>query len=478
MNPIAEEMSSYFGISQMSDEEFLEHYGIKRRSGRYPWGSGKEPYQHTMDFLGRIEELQGKGWKETPENIRKEFNMSTTEYKNEKRLCKNERQIYRIQTAKRMSDKEGMNNSDIARHFNVNESVVRSWFSQDEKGKIYQVQETAKVLKDFLDKEGNTMVDVGKNVELQLGVSRNRLDTALRSLEREGYHVYGGRISNDLNRNQQTTQLVLAKPGVPYKDSFDYKNVKTLNEFTSTNGGDSFEKRFTYPKSLDSRRLGIRYAEQNGTLKDGIVELRRGVQDLDLGEGKKYAQVRILVDGTHYIKGMAVYSDNMPPGIDVVFNTNKSRAKCPNKLDVLKPIKEDKENPFGSAIKDAELGGQYWYTDKKTGKKELGLINKRADQGDWTEWKDTLPAQFLSKQSTFMAEKQLNLMKENKMDEFKDIMALNNPTVKKYYLEKFASECDAAAIDLKAAALPGQKYHVIIPNNTLRDDEIYAPRIC
>lgn len=23
----------------------LYHYGIKRRSGRYPWGSGKNPYQ-------------------------------------------------------------------------------------------------------------------------------------------------------------------------------------------------------------------------------------------------------------------------------------------------------------------------------------------------------------------------------------------------------------------------------------------------
>lgn len=189
--------------------------------------------------------------------------------------------------------------------------------------------------------------------------------------------------------------------------------------------------------------------------------------------GSRYAQVRILVDGTHYLKGMAVYSDNMPDGIDVVFNTNKTRDK--SKMECLKEIKNDPENPFGSSIKDVELGGQYWYTDEKTGKRKLGLINKRADEGDWTEWKDTLPSQFLSKQTKEMAKKQLDLAKANKQDELDTILSLTNPTIKKYYLEKFASECDSAAVELKAAALPGQKYHVILPNNTLKDNEVYAP---
>ena len=39
-------------------EDILMHYGMPRRSGRYPWGSGDDPYQHgSRDFLGRIEEL-------------------------------------------------------------------------------------------------------------------------------------------------------------------------------------------------------------------------------------------------------------------------------------------------------------------------------------------------------------------------------------------------------------------------------------
>lgn len=233
---------------------------------------------------------------------------------------------------------------------------------------------------------------------------------------------------------------------------------------------------------MDSKRLDICYAEDGGLEKDGLVEIRRGRPDLSLGESR-YSQVRIMVDGKKYIKGMAVYSDDLPDGIDVRFNTNKTKDK--SKLEVLKDIKDDPDNPFGSLIKDADQGGQYWY-DSKTGErisgasdnpnKKLGLINKRADEGDWDDWKDALPSQFLGKQTKTLAEKQLNLAKANKMDEYAEICSLTNPTVKKYYLEKFADGCDAAAVNLQAAALPHQKYHVIIPIPSLKDNEIYAPK--
>ena len=68
-------------------------------------------------------------------------------------------------------------------------------------------------------------------------------------------------------------------------------------------------------KSVDSKRVKIIYAEDGGTDKDGVMELRRGVEDLDLG-GSQYAQVRIGVDGTHFIKGMAIYRDDMPDGVE------------------------------------------------------------------------------------------------------------------------------------------------------------------
>ena len=104
-------------------------------------------------------------------------------------------------------------------------------------------------------------------------------------------------------------------------------------------------------------------------VEDGIIQLRRGVKDLSLGDAK-YSQVRILVDGDKYLKGMAVYSDNMPDGIDVIFNSNKTSIEK-----ALKPIKtDDPMNPFGSLIKP---NGQSYYDDPNgkfidpvTGKKQ------------------------------------------------------------------------------------------------------------
>ena len=367
MNPIAEEIASYLGSAELSDEEFLQHYGVKRRSGRYPWGSGKDPYQHSSDFLARIESLKKKGWKETPENIMDQFNMTSTEYRKEKSLANNLRQIDRIKTAIRLRDKEGLGATEIAKRMGVkNESTIRGWFEQDEKGKIYQATKTADFLREQVNKSKYGMIDIGKNVEYddtmvkELGnISREKFDTAIRILEKEGYHRYVGRIPQHTNPNQKTTQIVLAKPEVNHKDIFDYDKVDTITNYITKDGGETFEKRFTYPASMDSKRLKIRYADEvgpdgfKGVEKDGLIELRRGCKDLDL-KGSRYSQVRILVDGTHYIKGMAVYSDNMPDGIDVVFNTNKGRDK--SKMQCLKEIKNDPENPFGSAIKDVELG--------------------------------------------------------------------------------------------------------------------------
>lgn len=468
MNPIAEELYSIIV------DDYIEHYGVARRSGRYPWGSGENPYQHSRDFLGRIEELKKQGWTETPENIKKAFGLSTTEYRIEKSLCKNARTAYDIARAKSLKA-DGLGPTEIGRKMGINESTVRSLLTDNRKVKILQAEETAKFLKKEVDEKG--MIDVGKGVEYELNISREKLDQALYILQSAGYNVYGGRFDQPTNKGQKTTQKVLTKPDIEHKEIFNLDKVKTINEYISRDGGDSFEKKFHYPESLDSKRLTIKYAEDGGIDKDGLIELRPGVADLSLGE-KTYSQVRIMVDGTHYLKGMAVYSDDLPPGIDVRFNTNKKKGTpvLGDKANsVLKPIKNDPDNPFGSLIKDADQGGQYWYTDPKTGEKKLGLINKRSDEGDWSEWKDALPSQFLSKQSKQLAKKQLNISKADKLAEYEDIMALTNPTIKKYYLNKFAQSCDSAAVDLKAAALPGQKYHVILPVPSLSDKEIYAP---
>lgn len=481
MNPVAEEIESYIGSSSMSGKDFLEHYGIKRRSGRYPWGSGKEPYQSGRDFLGRVEEMRkrgftyidedGKTWTGDPA-IAKSLGYSTTDFRTVYAIAKDERRADMVATAHRLKEKEGMNASEIGRKMGINESSVRSLLDPNSEYKTKQSRETANYLKDQVDKK--KMVDVGAGVERDLNVSKEKLDQALFILQAEGgYEVYGNRFPQATNRNQMTTQRVLCVPGTKHSDIYDYDKIQTVTDYISRDDGKTFEKKFHYPESLDSKRLAIRYKEDGGIEKDGVVELRRNVPDLSLGESK-YSQVRIMVDGKKYIKGMAVYKDddNFPPGVDVIFNTNKSKSVP--KLEVLKDIKKDPDNPFGSLIKDADQGGQYWYTDKN-GKKKLGLINKRSDEGDWGDWKDALPSQFLSKQSKAMAEKQLGIAKADKQAEFDTIMSLTNPTVKKYYLHKFAEDCDSASVHLKGAALPGQRYHVILPVTSMSEKEVYAP---
>ena len=454
-------------------EDILMHYGIPRRSGRYPWGSGDDPYQHgSKDFLGRIDELKKQGWSETPENIQKEFGLTTSQYRTEKALAKNERRMLNVATAKSLKE-DGLGESEIGRRMGVNESTVRSWLNEESETRMNEAKKTSDFIKKQIDEKG--FIDVGSGVERELGISKERLNQSLELLEREGYPVYGGRIPQATNKGKFTTIKVVCPPGTEHKDiyeAFNNDKIKSLKEYTSHDGGDTFDK-YMPPSSFDSKRLKIRYAEEGGIDKDGVIEIRRGVDDLSLGNSR-YAQVRILVDGTHYLKGMAVYSDDMPDGVDVVFNTNKSKgtpALGPKNNTVLKPIKDDPENPFGALIK---AGGQSYYIDKD-GKRQLSPINKTREQGDWDEWQDALPSQFLSKQSLSLARKQLNLAASDKMAEFDEINSLTNPTVKKFLLKSFADDCDAAAVNLKAAALPGQKYHVIIPINSLSDNEVYAP---
>ena len=487
MNRIAEEIKSYFGCGSMDSGDSLEHYGMPRRSGRYPWGSGDNPYQRTRDFLSRVEELKSQGWSETPENIMSEFGLTTTQYRTEKALAKNERRMLNVATAKSLKQ-DGLGETEIARRMsqqlgeNINESTVRSWLNTESEARMNQAKKTAESLKKLVDEKG--MIDVGAGVERELNISKERLDQALYLLEREGYNTFGGGVPQATNKGKQTNLKVLCPPGTEHKDIYDFENVHSVRDYISRDGGETLEKKFNYPESLDSKRLMIRYKEDGGIDKDGVVELRPGQPDLSLGESR-YSQVRIMVDGKKYIKGMAVYGDpkDFPDGVDVIFNTNKTKDK--SKLEVLKDIKNDPDNPFGSLIKDADQGGQYWY-DPETGKrvsandttvknKKLGLINKRADEGDWDEWANKIPSQFLSKQPLNMAKKQLNLAIADKQAEYDEICSLTNPTVKKHLLKSFADDCDKAAVHLQAAALPGQKYHVIIPVNSLKDTEVYAP---
>lgn len=493
MNQVAEEM-----------KDILMHYGTPRHSGRYPWGSGENPYQRNGDFLSRVDELKGQGLSDT--EIAKAMGLTTTQFRTQRSLAKDERRALEVERAKALQS-DGYNPSEIARMMGYNsESSIRSLLNSDSEARMNQARVTAENLKRQVDEHG--MIAISAGTERYLGVSREKLEEALYILELEGYNHFGGGVPQVTNKGQQTNIRVLCPPDTPYKEItrtytdkngevhekvtkvsssiYDFDKVHPLEEVCdsiSYDNGDSFQKGFHYPASMNSERIQVVYAEQGGTKKDGVIELRRGVDDLSLGDAH-YAQVRILVDGTHYLKGMAMYADDLPDGVDVRFNTNKKEGTpvCgPKDNTVLKTIKKDPNNPFGSLIK--EHGGQSFYddpngefTDPKTGKKQsLSLINKRAEEGDWSDWDDKLPSQFLSKQSLKLIKNQLSLTMADAQAEYDEICSLTNPTVKKVLLQSFADDCDAAAVHLKAASLPRQKYKVILPITSMKDDEVYAP---
>lgn len=447
-------------------DSVLMHYGVKRRSGRYPWGSGKEPYQRSGDLLARVNSLKKEGL--TEKQIADTIGLSTTDLRMQLRVANHERRALEADRARSLRD-DGLSLNEIAREMGYkNDSSIRSLLNENTAASKNRAKVTAETLKAEIEEKG--FLDVGAGVELELGVSQQTLREALFILETEGYFVNGLGVPNPTNPKVQTTVVVAGPKNATDQQAYqarDEGNINSVTDYYSTDSGKTFKKT-QYPASIDSKRVMINYGDQGGDVKDGVIEIRRGVEDLSLGNSH-YAQVRILVDGTHYLKGMAIYSDDLPDGVDIRFNTNK-KSGTP-KMDVLKSIKDDPSNPFGAMIK---ANGQSYYIGRD-GKEHLSAINKIKEQGDWDKMSKNLSSQFLSKQPVKLIKQQLDLTYKDYKDQYDEIMALNNPTVKKKMLLDFADTCDGAAVHMKAAALPRQSTKVLLPVDGIKDNEVYAP---
>lgn len=443
-------------IIKAEDHELI-HYGILRKSGRYPWGSGGSAEQRSKDFIGIVADLRKKGWSEAEiaaSFSTKEHPFSTTDLRATTTIARNAAKQADISFAQRLKDK-GMSNVAIGERMGLNESSVRALLAPGAKDKNEVLQTTTGMLKDQVARKG--YIDVGIGVERHLDISRTKLDVALSMMKSEGYEVINVQTPNvGAGGNKKTLVKVLAPEGTTYKDIVtNMDKINTIDSY-SDDGGRSYTK-LSPPKSVSSKRIGVRYAEQGGTDADGVIYIRPGVDDLSLG-GARYAQVRIAVDGTHYLKGMAVYKDDLPEGVDLLFNTNKS--KTGNKLDVMKKMKDDPEDPFGAVI------------SRQNKSKTMNIVN---EEGSWDQWSKNLASQMLSKQNPALAKQQLDLTQKIKAEEFEEIMSLTNPAVRRKLLDSFADDMDSASVHLKAAALPRQRTQVILPVNSLKDTEIYAP---
>lgn len=433
----------------------------------YPWGSGNDPYQRNKSFLAYVDELSKKGL--TDAQIAEGMNLmksdgrpfTSTDVRALKSIAKTANREADISRAIQLKDK-GLSNIAIGKTMGLNESSVRSLLDPSLRERNDILKATADMFKERIGENG--IIDVGTGVENHLGIAPSKKAVAIAMLEEEGYKRYYVPVEQ-LGTGKTTTTMVLAAPGTKFPDVMARKSEIMPVKAYSEDSGRTFRK-VEPPQSIDLKRVGVRWAEDGGATKDGVIELRRGVDDISLGESK-YAQVRVKVGDSHYLKGMAMYSDNMPKGVDMVFNTNKTRSD--NKLDAMKPLKDDPDLPFGSIVRQKHYGPE--------GKQKLSPINivGENEEGRWGEWSKTLSSQMLSKQSPSLAKQQLGLSYDAKKSELDDILALSNPAVKKKLLQEFADGADSSAKHLKAAGLPRTRQHVILPINSLKDNEIYAP---
>lgn len=472
-----------------------------RGSGRYPWGTGQRLHQHDWEVYDRILKYKAQGMNEkqiaetmgftSTNQLRAVKQMSTNVVKRDKQLTAQ----YYVHTINPDTGKV-YTPTEIGRIMGVNESTVRSILASDttKNTKIFEAADT-------LEKavKAKKYIDVGQGVELELGLSPDSLNTTLEVLKQKGYTVGTVDVKQITNPNQMTTYRVLADKGITEKDIKSHKyDIKTVSELTALDErivDPNHPSKFMKPNFISLDKVYIKYPDEGGDERDGEIMIKahkdengRYIPDnpaLRLGNARD-AQVRIAVDtpdGPYYAKGMAIYSENVPEGYDILVNSVKLREHGYKKS--LKEFKDSETNPFGSTVV------QTWMKDNdgnyildKNGDKQVSAINvvgstpgDMHQEGVWSTWNRNTPAQFLGKQGYQLSKQQLQLKIKQAEDELADVMNYNNPTIKKKILIDIADQFDGDAVSLKAAPIAGQEVKVILPVPSLKDNECYCPSL-
>ena len=498
------------------------HEGMIPHSGRYEYGSGENGFQRDdenfeepeMKITRYLQQLKVKGITKEAEQVKalKEYlndpKFSPDELDRIKAVEKAKLNAARITYAVRLKE-HGYSTDTIAEKLGTTKATVEGYL-EPEKQRAYTALITrAEFLKDAVDTSGKP-IDIGAGVGSYLGCSDDDLQKSVKYLEEQGYRKIKVGI-DQLSTGNTTSGLFLIPPpseGQTLQEKYKEAKEQIKNSDYDIPGcnidldakGNIVVNKLSTPVSVDPSRIQINYGTEKigkdgetikggGALKDGVIELRRGVPDLDMG-GKNYAQVRILVNGDNYLKGMAVYADDLPDGIDIRFNTNKKEGtpmlSSDTEKGVLKQIKEAKiDTGDPTQMLGSYITRQNSYIDEK-GNKKIGALNIIREQDGgldlngekisaWSDYSNTLASQFLAKQNPQLAEKQLTKTIKQKEEQLKEIESLTNPVIKQHYLQDFADECTTDSVTLKAAAISRQSWNVILPITSLKDNEIYAP---
>ena len=441
----------------MDLEEYLIHKGTPHQgntphSGRYAWGSGENSYQRATSWSDTVAKYRKNGLTDT--QIASKIGITTTEFRARNTIA-NQTVRLRNQSMVMELHEKGYGPTEISRRTGLPESTVRMNLNEQVRHNVNRMEQVKSDLKSLI--EENPYLDVGLGAAQQLGIKENTLKRAVQQLEADGYHMHKVYVKNATNDDHWVEMKVLTKEPNPDIVREHKHEIKPPNLYKTEDGTTKLGLRPI--EHLDWKRVGIRYDEQGGTDKDGVMELRPGVKDLDLGNSK-YAQVRIGVGGTHYLKGMAVYGDpkDFPKGVDIIFNTNKKQGTP--KEDVLKKLKDDPDNPFGAQI-------------KPNGQK--GVINKVNEEGDWGTWSKTLSSQFVSKQPPILVKGRIQKTYEKLQKEFDEIANLNNPVVRRIMMADFANGLTTKRHNLKLTGFDRMRGQVLLPLSGIKANEIYAP---
>lgn len=439
------------------EEAYLEHQGTPHQgsvphSGRYAWGSGENSYQRATSWSDTVAKYRKTGLTDT--QIATKLGITTSEFRARNTIAN---QTIRLKNQSMIMElhEKGLGPTEISRRTGIPESSVRMNLNEQVQHNVNRMESVKNDLKALIKE--NPYLDVGLGSAQQLGIKENTLKRAVQQLEAEGYHMHKVYVKNATNDDHWVEMKVLTKESNPDIVREHKHEIVPPNLYKA---GDGTTKLGLRPiEHINWKRVSIRYDEQGGTDKDGVMELRPGVKDLDLG-GSRYAQVRIGVGGTHYLKGMAVYGDpkDFPKGVDVIFNTNKKQGTP--KESVLKKLKDDPDNPFGAQIK---ANGQ------------KGAINKVNEEGDWGTWSKTLSSQFVSKQPPALVKGRIQTTYDKLQKEFNEINSLTNPVIKKALMQDFADGLTTKRHNLKLTGFDRMKGQVILPLSGIKANEIYAP---
>ncbi len=221
----------------VEEENELKHYGILRRSGRYPWGSGGAKAERTrhQDFLMWIQDLKARlGWGDN--QIAESVGITSTEFRQLKTIAKHQLKAAQIGEAQRLKDK-GSSNVAIGERMGLPESTVRTLLKPGAEDKANVLTVTSNMLREHVNEK--KYLDVGLGVENWVGVSKERKDTAIALLVDEGYQIHYVKVPQP-GTGKDTYMKVLVQPGTTYAETF--KNRGQIRSITkhSDDGGRSY----------------------------------------------------------------------------------------------------------------------------------------------------------------------------------------------------------------------------------------------